>query len=168
MKVLPCLQCLLPLFLFFYFWRAHDVWLGKLWRHFWANERKPTLLASSPEALAASRDMASSFSSNPLPFVFSQPSLYLTWQTEAQVSRSWEIYLCQKLKRNNCTNSKTEVGLFLFTALQTESWVQMPPNDHSTDEQGSWTPWVSGVGTGSTEDFNGPEDHGVLINWQTI
>lgn len=81
-----------------------DVFLEPFLMHFWVNERKPTLLASSPEAFAASRDMASSFISNPFPFVFSQPSLYLTWQTKAQVNGSRYPASGQKLNRNllNC------------------------------------------------------------------
>lgn len=54
------------------FYRNHFLCISELMRE------KPTLLASSPEALAASRDIASSFSSNPFPLALSQPSLYLT------------------------------------------------------------------------------------------
>jgi hypothetical protein len=51
------------------------------------------LLASSPEALAANRDMASSFISNPFPFVFSQPSLYLTCKTRTGEQKLLSIFL---------------------------------------------------------------------------
>lgn len=83
-----------------FFCGATDILWKPFLMHFWVNRRKHTLLASSPEALAASRGMASSFISNPFPLVFSQPSLYLTWQTEAQVSRNRYPYSCPKLKKN--------------------------------------------------------------------